>query len=63
MPIEILELSLMERFNWTPNQIDEIPEHKLRKILTVMNMRHEISEQIAEANAELARKEKKEKRK
>jgi hypothetical protein len=62
MPMEVLELTLMERFNWTPSQIDEIPEQKLRTILMIMNMRHEISERAVQAEAELAKKKVKEKK-
>ena len=46
-PPEIIELSLMERFHWTPKQIDEIPLKTLQRLFTVMNQR-EASEEDAQ---------------
>jgi len=47
MPYPVLELLFMEKFSWTPVQIAEIPEKKLREILTVMDQRHKAIEQAA----------------
>jgi len=45
-PPEIVELSLMEKFNWTPNVIDEIPYKKIQELFLIMNQR-EISSESA----------------
>lgn len=45
MPYPVLEMLLMEKFSWTPVQIAEIPERKLREILIVMDQRHKAIEQ------------------
>jgi hypothetical protein len=37
----------MERFHWTPKQIDEIPLKTLQRLFTVMNQR-EASEEDAQ---------------
>jgi len=43
-PPEIVELSLMEKFNWTPNVIDEIPYKKIQELFLIMNQREISSE-------------------
>ena len=45
-PPEIVELSLMEKFNWTPNVIDEMSYKKIQELFLVMNQR-EISSESA----------------
>ena len=45
-PPEIVELSLMEKFNWTPNAIGEMPYKKIQELFLVMNQR-EISSESA----------------
>jgi len=42
MPHEVLELILMEKFGWTPQQIDKIPYLKVKQILDVMNIRAKV---------------------
>lgn len=44
MPNEVLELVLMEKFGWTPNQIAEITYAKMREILLVMETRYKVEE-------------------
>jgi len=46
-PPEIVELSLMEKFNWTPNDIEEIPYKKIQELFLILNQR-EISSENAE---------------
>jgi len=48
MPYPVLELILMEKFNWTPMQIAEIPENKLRELLIVMDQRNRATTQAEE---------------
>lgn len=48
MPYPVLELLLMEKFNWTPVQVAEIPERKLREILIVMDQRDKAMTQARE---------------
>ena len=43
-PPEIVELSLMEKFNWTPNVIDEIPYKKIQELFLILNQREISSE-------------------
>jgi hypothetical protein len=60
MPIPVLELLLMEKFGWTPNQIADIPEHKMKALFTVMNARSEAIE-LAKKLAEMTAKAKEKK--
>ena len=46
-PPEVVELSLMEKFNWTPNVIDEIPYKKIQELFLILNQR-EISSENAQ---------------
>jgi len=46
-PLEVVELSLMEKFNWTPNIIDEMPYKKIQELFLIMNQR-EISSENAQ---------------
>jgi len=43
-PPEIVELSLMEKFNWTPSEIDKIPYKKIQELFLVLNQREISSE-------------------
>ena len=38
-PPEVVELSLMEKFNWTPQQISEIPYAKIQELFIILNQR------------------------
>lgn len=38
----------MEKFNWTPQQIAEIPQRKIREMFAIMNQRRVTVEQIEE---------------
>jgi hypothetical protein len=38
----------MEKFNWTPQQIAEIPSRKIREMFAIMNQRRVTTEQIEE---------------
>jgi hypothetical protein len=38
-PPELVEIGLMEKFHWTPMQIDEIPLGKLQRIFVAMEQR------------------------
>jgi len=46
-PPEIVELSLMEKFNWSPDIIDKIPYKKIQELFLILNQR-EISMQNAQ---------------
>jgi len=47
-PPEIVELGLMEKFHWTPQEIDQIPVGKLQRLFVVMNQR-DVSHEAAQA--------------
>ena len=38
-PPELVELGLMERFHWTPMQIDQIPLGKLQRLFITLEQR------------------------
>jgi hypothetical protein len=40
-PQELVDIGLMERFGWTPNQIDEIPLGRLQRIFVTMEQREQ----------------------
>jgi hypothetical protein len=44
-PTEVVELSLMEKFFWTPQEIDEIPYKKIQEMFLIMNQRESTQEQ------------------
>ena len=48
-PPELVELGLMEKFGWTPNEIAEIPYGKLQRLFIVMNQRDQSKEAALEA--------------
>ena len=49
VPEIVIEIILMEKFGWTPQQIGEIPYDKLKLYFMVMNQRRVAIEQKAEA--------------
>ena len=46
-PPELVEVGLMERFHWTPDQIDKVPFGKLQRIFIVLQQK-EISQDAAD---------------
>ncbi len=46
MPHEVLDLLLIEKFNWTPNQLYDISEHRMRELLMVMNIRKDAEDHV-----------------
>ena len=38
-PLEVIEMSLMEKFNWTPQEIAKIPYKKIQEIFLILNQR------------------------
>jgi len=48
VPSEVLEIMLMEKFNWTPVEIDQIPVRKLHTMLAVLNQRRISEDEAAE---------------
>ncbi len=50
-PPELVEIGLMERFNWTPNQIDEIPLGRLQRIFLAMEQREQSKGPAADVEA------------
>lgn len=50
-PPEVVELSLMEKFGWTPQQIDEIPYVKIQEMFLVMNQREQTHQSVQEKQA------------
>ena len=40
-PPELVEIGLMERFNWTPMEIDQIPLGRLQRIFIAMEQREQ----------------------
>jgi len=40
-PRELVDIGLMERFGWTPAQIDEIPLGRLQRIFVAMEQREQ----------------------
>lgn len=58
-PPEVIEISLMERFHWTPQQIDEIPIGRLQRIFAAMDqqgMSQAAAQQVASARAKSSTK-------
>ena len=47
-PPEIIEIDLMEKFHWTPQEIGEIPYGKLQRLFAVMNQRENSREAAKE---------------
>ena len=58
-PPILVEIGLMERFNWTPNQIDDIPLGRLQRIFVAMEQRDH--SKIAASEIEQQRMSKKQK--
>jgi len=57
-PRQIIELLLMEKYHWTPNQIDAIPKFKLDEMMMVMNQRHATGQEIDMRKRDVAKSEK-----
>lgn len=51
-PPELVEIGLMERFNWTPMQIDEIPLGRLQRIFISMEQRDQSKEAASAVEAQ-----------
>jgi len=48
-PEELVEISLMERFHWTPDVIHNLPMKYLQRLFVVMSQRDASAEQSMEA--------------
>jgi hypothetical protein len=57
-PPELIEIGLMEKFGWTPNQIAEIPFGKLQRLFVVMEQKERSMEDAQAAKAHNAPKKK-----
>jgi hypothetical protein len=53
MPTEVLELLLLEKFPWTPTQLDEIPYKRLKTLLAVINVRDQVQSSQRKIQEEL----------
>lgn len=51
-PPELVEIGLMERFNWTPMEIDQIPLGRLQKIFIAMEQREQSKEAAKEVESQ-----------
>lgn len=47
-----MDMMLMEKYGWTPQQIDEIPKTKMEEIMMVLNMKMNVIEEIKWKNQE-----------
>ena len=50
-PPELVEIGLMERFNWTPMEIDAIPLGRLQRIFVAMEQRDQSKTPAAEVES------------
>ena len=57
-PPELVEIGLMERFNWTPMEIDQIPFGRLQRIFVTMEQRENSKDAAAEVKAQRTNKKK-----
>jgi len=48
IPPEIIEITLMENFQWTPNQIDEIEYSRIQEYFMILNQRRITTQQKQE---------------
>jgi len=48
IPPEVIEITLMENFHWTPNQIDEIPFVRIQEYFMILNQKRITLEQKME---------------
>jgi len=48
IPPEVVEITLMENFHWTPNQIDEIPFVRIQEYFMILNQKRITLEQKTE---------------
>ena len=61
-PPEVVELSLMEKFSWTPQQIAEIPYRKIQELFILLNQRDRTQNQVEETRQFIATEQSKKKR-
>ena len=52
-PRQVIELLLMERFHWTPLEIDAIPRFKFDEMMMVMNQRKATGEEASMRSRDL----------
>ena len=53
-PRQVIEMLLMEKYNWTPNEIDAIPRFKLDEMMMVMNQRIATGDEVKMRERDLA---------
>ena len=58
-PPELVEIGLMERFNWTPMEIDQIPLGRLQRLFLAMEQREQSKGPAAEVESNRISKKKK----
>ena len=51
-PPELVEIGLMERFNWTPMEIDQIPLGRLQRIFISMEQRDQSKDAASAVEAQ-----------
>lgn len=54
-PRQVIEMLLMEKYHWTPMEIDSIPRFKLDEMMMVMNQRHQTGKEIEMRKRDLAK--------
>jgi len=45
-PKIVIDMMLMEKYGWTPQQVDEIPKTKMEEIMMVLNMKMNVVEEV-----------------
>ena len=45
-PKIVVDMMLMDKFGWTPQQIDEIPKTKMEEIMMLFNMKLNVVEEV-----------------
>jgi hypothetical protein len=55
-PSDLVDIGLMEKFGWTPAEIDEIPLGRLQRIFVVMEQREQSQQAAMEIEAKRKRK-------
>jgi hypothetical protein len=58
-PPELIEIGLMEKFHWTPMEIDQIPFGKLQRLFVTMEQRELSMNAAAEIEAQKTSRNKK----
>jgi len=46
-PRPVMDLIFAEKYNWTPQQIDEIPGERMEEMMLVLNMRLNIDAEVS----------------